>query len=66
MNKPEWSDAPEWARYLAQDKDGEWYWFECEPNMMSECWHLDRCVGQMERVYKEPWTLTLEQKPWIL
>lgn len=31
MNKPDWKDAPEWAQWLAQDSDGEWYWFEVKP-----------------------------------
>ncbi len=25
-------DAPIWARYKAQDDDGTWHWFECNPN----------------------------------
>ena len=29
--KPSWNDAPEWAQYLAADKDGAWYWYEREP-----------------------------------
>lgn len=29
--KPSWDDAPEVARYLAQDRDGTWWWFENEP-----------------------------------
>ncbi|QRI46348.1 hypothetical protein [Xanthomonas phage X2] len=29
--KPDWKDAPEWARYLAMDLDGRWCWFEHEP-----------------------------------
>lgn len=63
MNKPDWSEAPDWAKYLAQDKDGEWYWFECEPQQESECWFLARCVGQSKRAYQEPWTLTMEPRP---
>ena len=31
MQKPSWDDAPEWARYLAQDDDGWWYWFDEKP-----------------------------------
>ena len=27
-NKPDWEDAPDWANWLAQDMDGEWYWYE--------------------------------------
>ena len=30
--KPSWSDAPEWANWLAKDRGGEWYWYENEPN----------------------------------
>jgi hypothetical protein len=29
--KPEWKDAPEWAKFLAQDSDGTWYWYESQP-----------------------------------
>ena len=25
---PEWSEAPEWAEWLAIDNNGEWYWYE--------------------------------------
>lgn len=26
--KPEWKNAPEWAQYLVQNKDGTWEWHE--------------------------------------
>jgi hypothetical protein len=29
--KPDWKDAPEWAAFVAQDADGDWYWFEERP-----------------------------------
>ena len=29
--KPDWKDAPEWARWLAMDGSGEWWWFEESP-----------------------------------
>lgn len=39
--KPDWKDAPEWARYLAKDKDGYWNWFETKPvpNVSNSCWY---------------------------
>ena len=29
--KPGWKDAPEWAKYLAMDEDGGWWWHENRP-----------------------------------
>lgn len=29
--KPDWKDAPEWAKYLCMDQTGDWFWFELEP-----------------------------------
>jgi hypothetical protein len=31
QNKPSWNEAPEWAEWLAQDSDGEWFWFIDRP-----------------------------------
>jgi len=31
MSKPSWKNAPEWANYLAMDKDNDWYWHAFEP-----------------------------------
>lgn len=29
--KPDWDDAPKWAKWLAMDSDGDWYWYESSP-----------------------------------
>lgn len=29
--KPNWDDAPEWAKFLCMDDDGSWWWFELKP-----------------------------------
>jgi hypothetical protein len=29
--KPDWSTAPDFANYLAKDRDGEWFWTEDRP-----------------------------------
>jgi hypothetical protein len=53
--KPDWKDAPEWANWLAQDKDGHWYWFEKLPWLDGGFWVCDasrsRCAfsGYAER-----------------
>jgi hypothetical protein len=63
--KPEWSDAPEWANWLAQDEDGEWWWFEGEPKLDSDCFY---CHSKREdqasigRVLGD-WRNTLERRP---
>lgn len=41
MNKPDWKDAPEWAQWLARDADGEWYWYEKQPILVSG-WYVQQ------------------------
>ena len=31
MNKPDWKDAPVFAKWLAQDADGRWWWHSTRP-----------------------------------
>lgn len=31
MSKPNWTDAPEWAKYVALDADNTWWWYESKP-----------------------------------
>lgn len=38
--KPDWKDAPEWAKYLAMDSDGWWYWYENEPVKSYGGWNI--------------------------
>ena len=41
MKKPDWSDAPNWAAWLAMDANGQWNWWEEKPEITSEdhdCW----------------------------
>lgn len=39
-SKPEWSDAPKWARFLAMDNNARWYWFENEPDFGHGEWYV--------------------------
>jgi len=61
--KPDWKDAPEWARYLAQDKCSEWWWYEDKPNFFgsNETWGT---FGKVKPVKtNDNWRETLERRP---
>ena len=38
--KPDWKDAPAWAKYLACDGDGAWWWYDNKPRFsaISQTW----------------------------
>lgn len=36
--KPDWKDAPEWAKWLAQDDDGWFLWFGDAPYKRGDIW----------------------------
>ena len=59
--KPLWRDAPDFARYLAQDEGGEWYWFSHEPNAGDSEWWVSG--GKYCRANVGDWKETLEERP---
>jgi len=59
--KPDWSTAPEWARYLAQDEDGEWCWFQNKPNEGHAAWWFSG--GECCCASISDWRDTLEERP---
>jgi hypothetical protein len=55
-----WADAPEWAKYKAQDANGSWYWFSDEPDMESRQWYSGKMLERY--IVSEPnpnWRTTL-------
>lgn len=60
--KPEWKDAPEWANWLAQDGNGDWVWFEYEPQMGNGIWE-SRYGKQALHIHS--WRTTKEQRPLL-
>lgn len=37
--KPDWTKAPTWAQFLAQDRNGKWFWYEARPtNAPEDAW----------------------------
>lgn len=45
---PHWDDSPFWATYLAQDANGDWFWFENEPiaHRSLGLWCTGPCSGR--------------------
>lgn len=67
---PDWKEAPEWARYVAQERYGDWYWHENRPVAMTYGgWYSP---GSARRVFARSiiqtkvegdWTMTMRTKP---
>ena len=67
QNKPSWKDAPEWANWLAQDEDGEWWFFSAKPKVQSVSFD-ERGSGISADYAKKgetlgDWRDTLEKRP---
>lgn len=62
--KPQWSDAPAWANYLAMDGNLEWHWYENEPYASGEGYWVrrpnDGLVIPAGRTY---WHDEIEERP---
>lgn len=61
-----WNDAPAWARWLAQDYNGRWYFFSDKPVMGVNEWMS--LPGSMAREagnghINPNWRYMLEEKP---
>ena len=67
--KPDWKDAPKWAKWLAQDYSGQWCWFEKKPTKHEKrCWiqqdytdFLD--FNSVSLKINPDWKDTLERRP---
>jgi hypothetical protein len=61
MTKPDWSDAPAFARYLAMDTNGVWCWYEDKPKLGHYEWWVSG--GECCRAGISNWRDTLEERP---
>lgn len=68
--KPDWEDAPDWAEWLAQDKDGEWYWYEQKPSRCETYWKQVYYSTRFMLAGQQPtqdldqdWADSLERRP---
>ena len=71
MNKPDWKDAPEFAKWLAMDENGDWAWYEDKPwaDEETESWVWpcpisgDWMLAGFCESTTESWRETLEARP---
>ena len=67
QNKPSWDDAPEWANWIAQDYNGEWYFFEDKPPIKCDVAFAnsvdDMCLFASKGEVIGRWQDTLEEDP---
>lgn len=72
MSKPDWKDAPEGFEFLAQDGDGEWFWWIEKPYPDYKCgyWMSDFKTNDCRQASPdclnlniEGWHETLEHRP---
>jgi len=45
------TNLPDWARYIAQDADGQWWAYEAEPNQSHNGWYENE-VGKILKLEK--------------
>lgn len=65
--KPDWEDAPAWAQWRAQCKDGYWIWFRSKPRLVKRYGYWTstnptRLIAGFEDPTPD-WTNTLEERP---
>jgi hypothetical protein len=66
MSRPDWSKAPDWAKYLAMDADGGWWWFEARPTMKASIWELPKLTNfsfALATDHLPDFSETLESRP---
>ncbi|WNV50635.1 hypothetical protein [Pseudomonas phage Rollin] len=60
------ADAPEWAKYKAQDADGDWYWYEKRPEQCAGLWSANNGThkrAQRSHAIAPAWRDTLIERP---
>jgi len=65
MNKPNWNDAPKWAKWVSQDTDGGWWWSQYKPKWDEEYgwWEGKGKVYSVPPIEHPNASNTLEKRP---
>lgn len=61
--KPSWTQAPNWAQYLAMDCDGTWWWYSEMPEYDSGEWFTGRGTKIELAIVPDDLSETLEPRP---
>ena len=64
--QPDWSEAPEWAKWWAMDRDGESYYFKCKPEMKLVTWIPTGTTNHVfltQSNYQGDWKDSLRERP---
>lgn len=76
INKPSWENSPEWAQYLAMDKNGDWVFYESRQLSPDYCeWYIEDGHDVDHDIYElasraifvpagYDWKETLEHRHW--
>ena len=59
--KPDWKDAPEWAKWIAKDLSGQWWWYENKPERRATRWVAQNGKCDPENI--SHWEDSLQQRP---
>lgn len=62
-SRPSWEDAPDWARWLAQDEDGSWWWYGDEPHLALSIGEWRSAALSSTASHVPNWRETLEERP---
>ncbi|CAN8139254.1 DUF1508 domain-containing protein [uncultured Thiomicrorhabdus sp.] len=64
-NKPSWKDAPEDAKWLAQDECGAWYFYQKAPEELGNGFSSLHVIeeGSEQDEPNSNWKETLEKRP---
>ena len=63
--KPNWDNAPEWAKYWAVDENGCCWWYENEPKAFRVAW-VEKTRREIAYGSCKAWETTLQERPLIL
>lgn len=64
--KPDWKDAPEWAKWLAMDADGIWTWFQKKPTKNKDdmaYYEYGESRWEFASFPRVQWETSLEKRP---